>query len=359
VIGSRRVIVYAIAMLLGISLAVPAVVLAARRDPPADRTFYVALNGSDSNRGTSMRHPWRTVTRVDRAALRPGDTVLFYGGETFADNSLMPGDGFTASGTARARIVFGSYGRGMAKLTDGIWFGADAQYPSGPRYLTFTNLALGPEQGFQGTGDYITIRGLRIADLLSPASDAETGILSEGSHWVITHNTINRVGGSGMLLGFTAGEPGDPPGGYDYMVDGNVITHTGLDPALTYGSHGIYLKVADATIAHNWIANFRDDGISARYRDATIVDDHIAHGGIGIAWYQYDDTAGTSRFAGNVIAHTGSAGIFVCGAAEGCLRPIENFVIEHNTLRATRDHLNLQPTLGRYKVRNNGPARAG
>ena len=281
--------------------------------------------------------------------------MRFRGGQTFADATLMPGEGFFASGTAAARIAFGSYGPGRARLTDGVWLGTNAEDPRGPRYLTFTNLALGPEQGFQGTGDHITLTDLRITDLIAPASRSETGILSEGSDWVIAHNTIDRVGDSGMLLGWGAEAAGDPPGGSDYRVYGNVITHTGLDRRLGYPSHGIYLKVARATVANNWITDFRDDGVSARYHDATIVGNHIARGQIGIGWYQYDHRAATSRFTGNVIANTSSAGIFVCGVAESCLRPIESFVIEHNRLGATRgDRLNLQPTVGVYKIRNNG-----
>src|ERR1700736_4732319 len=60
----------------------------------AGRVFYVASNGHDWNRGTNVRHPWRTVFRVDKAHLRPGDTVLFKGGEWFTDNTLMPGWGY-------------------------------------------------------------------------------------------------------------------------------------------------------------------------------------------------------------------------------------------------------------------------
>ena len=154
---------------------------------------------------------------------------------------------------------------------------------------------------------------------------------------------------------FDAQASGDPPGGSDYRVFRNVITHTGLDSSLGYPSHGIYLKVANAKVEHNRIADFRDDGVSARYHDATIAGNYIAHGQIGIAWYQYDHTAATSRFTGNLIASTSSAAIFVCGVAESCVRPIESFVIEHNTLRHTRgDRLNLQPTVGAYKIRDNG-----
>ena len=314
-------------------------------------TFFVAQNGSDSNSGTSPSRPWRTVWRVDRASLRAGDSVLFRGGDTFSDTTLMPGEGFQASGTTGRPITFGSYGAGDATITNGIWLGTDAQHPHGPQHLTFQDLALGPEQGFQGTGNYISLLRLRIEDMLAPVSRGETAIMTEGSHWVIAGNFIYRAGDSGMLLGFSAGYPGAPPGGSHYLVEHNTIEHTGLDPSLGYGSHGIYDKVADATIADNTIADFRDDGVSARYRNARIVGNNISYGGIGIGWYQYDRQRGTSRFMFNHIEGTTEAGIFVCGVAEACQRPLGSFVIAHNDLFHTfGDVLNLQPISGRYDV---------
>ncbi len=320
--------------------------------PRRARTFYVASGGRDGNAGTGPRHAWRTVTRVDRAILRPGDTVLFEGGATFTDATLMPGDGVDASGTRRRRIRFGSYGHGVARLTRGVWLGTDARHPRGPRWLTFRHLALGPVQGFQGTGDHITLTGLRIGPLVPPVAHQETGIQTDGSHWIITANLIDRTGGSGMLLGASAETPRDPAGGRFYLVSGNTVAHTGLDAAIGYPTHGIYLKAANARIVHNRILGFRDDGVSARYRDAVVSDNRITDGQIGIAWFQYDSTPGRSRFVDNVISDVTSAGIFVCGTTESCLRPIESFDIAGNQLRGIRGvRMNLQPTAGTYLLR--------
>jgi hypothetical protein len=318
------------------------------------RTFYVAPYGQDSNGGTSPAHPWRTVARVDRALLQPGDRVLFAGGATFSDATLMPGEGFSASGTGAAPIVFGSYGSRMARLTRGVWLGTNSLYPRGPSHLTFQDLVLGPAQGFQGTGDYIKLINLRISHLLGPGSDQETGIATEGSHWVIDGNTISDTGDSGMLLGFGADSPGDPPGGEDYVINNNTVSHTGLDGRLPYPLHAIYLKVADARVSGNRLTYFHDDGVSLRYRDETVSGNYIAHGRIGIAWYQYDQHPGTTRVIGNTIAFTSSAAIFVCGVAESCIRPIESFIVEHNQLHKTKgDALNLQPTAGKYVIDEN------
>lgn len=317
-------------------------------------TFYVAPYGKDRNRGTSPAHPWRTVARVDRARLQPGDRVLFAGGGTFSDATLMPGEGFSASGTAAAPIVFGSYGNGMARLTRGVWLGTNSFHPRGPSHLTFEDLVLGPAKGFQGTGDYIKLIDLHISHLLGPRSDQETGITTQGSHWVIDGNAISDTGDSGMLLGFGAGSPGDPPGGQDYVIDNNTVSHTGLDGRLSYPSHAIYLKVMDAQVSGNRLTYFHDDGISLRYRDETISHNYIAHGRIGIAWYQYDQHPGMTRVIDNTIAFTSSAAIFVCGVAESCTRPIESFIVEHNLLHKTKgDALNLQPTAGTYLIEAN------
>src|SRR5512146_2563266 len=96
-------------------------------------TFYVSPAGSDGNAGTSPSTAWKTVQRADSASLAPGDSVLFQGGATFADQTLMP----AASGADGAPIVFGSYGTGRANLPGGIWF-------SGKSWLTFDGLAVSP-----------------------------------------------------------------------------------------------------------------------------------------------------------------------------------------------------------------------
>jgi Right handed beta helix region len=326
----------------------------ARSASSAGTVYYVAPDGRDSNRGTSPSRPWRTVARVNRAALRAGDEVLFQGGSTFSDATLMPGFGFNASGTPDAPIVFGSYGAGRAQLSRGIWLGTNAAHTGGPSHLVFQDLRLGPNQGFQGTGDYIKLVGLSIGPLLPPQGSQETGIASEGSHWVIEDNTIYDTGDSGMLLGFSAGAPGDLAGGTDYLVSHNTVTHTGLDRRLSYALHAIYLKVADATVTENRLTYFHDDGVSLRYRDAMVSHNYIAHGGIGIAWYQYDAQPGTTEMIANTIVDTDQAGIFVCGVAEACNQPIESFIVKRNLMQSTGSRgMNLQPTSGTYLVQAN------
>jgi hypothetical protein len=317
------------------------------------RTFYVDRYGSDSNAGTSVAFPWRTITHVNRMSFRPGDRILFRGGETFTDAPLMPGDGgVNISGTEAQPIVFSSYGGSVARIAHGIFFTANYRYRWGPGWLTFRNLALGPYAGFEGTGSFIRLQGLQVNNLFQHGS--EVGIETEGSNWWIVGNRINGTGDSGMLLGFDTIGPGQSPGGSNYVVTHNVITRTGLDRSLGYGTHGIYSKVTDATITNNRITDYNNDGVSVRYRDANVSRNYIAGGNIGIAWFQYDTDPGRTRFVGNTISNTTNAAIFVCGPLEGCWQPIESFVIAGNHLHNTLGTiLNLQPTSGIYRVFRN------
>src|ERR1051325_4810441 len=46
--------------------------------------YYIdGHGGNDENAGTSRKSAWKSMERVNRAALGPGDSVLFASGQTF------------------------------------------------------------------------------------------------------------------------------------------------------------------------------------------------------------------------------------------------------------------------------------
>jgi hypothetical protein len=289
-------------------------------------TYYVSASGSDSNSGTSPSSAWRTVKHVDGASLQPGDGVLFEGGATFSDEALMPG----SSGASGSPIIFGSYGQGNAALPQGVWF-------RGHNHLAFEHLTIGPEGDLQGTGEDVTVEWCSIGNDSLAINATESN-----SDWTIDDNTIDHTGNSGMLLE-----------GENFTVSGNTITNTGLDASIPYGKHGIYLKVSNATVTNNTIANFSEDGVSVRYRNSTVADNYITGGPIGIAWFQYDPIAGTSRWTGNTIVGTTTVGLYISPSDIGGATR-ESFVIENNTIQpAAGVFMNLKPTTGSYTVQNN------
>jgi hypothetical protein len=118
-------------------------------------TYYVSPSGSDSSSGISPADAWKTVSRVDRARLAPGDGVLFQGGATFGDQVLMP----STSGAAGDPIVYGSYGQGSATISQGAWFVQDD--------VAFENLSFGATfyggSTTSGTSNDVTLDGVTIS----------------------------------------------------------------------------------------------------------------------------------------------------------------------------------------------------
>jgi hypothetical protein len=294
-------------------------------------TYYVSPRGSDSNPGTSAASAWRTVKRVNDVSLHPGDGVLFEGGATFSDNTLLP----NASGTPGSPIIFGSYGQGNATLPQGVSL-------TGQDHLGFEHLRIGPGGNLDGTGHDITVESCSIGNDGLAINAAAPNSRSENTNWTIDDNTIDHTGNSGMLLE-----------GEDFTVSGNTISNTGLDSSIPYGKHGIYLKVINATVTDNRITNFSADGISVRYRNSVLTGNHISNGAEGIAWFQYDSLAGTSHWTENVITGTTTTGIYVSPSDKGG-NTRESFVIERNTIHpAAGVHMNLNKTTGTYLVQKN------
>lgn len=125
------------------------------------KTYYVdPLGGSDSASGTSPVAPWRTLTKVSAAVLRPGDLVLLRRGATHIGEMTLSEDG-----TAAQRIAVRAYGTGSRPvISDG-------------NCLTIL-------------GDYISVRGVMARDCL------DAGISVAGAR-----DTLNRVSATGNVRG--------------------------------------------------------------------------------------------------------------------------------------------------------------
>lgn len=291
------------------------------------RTFFVSPSGSDAAGGRTPARAWRTVGRVNRARLRPGDAVLFAGGRTFADAPLLP----QVSGRPGLLVRFGSYGRRRARLPQGVWF-------SGRRWLVIQDLEIAGKgrQGVQGTGDDVLVRRCVLTGL-------QIAIQGNGRDWTLADNVVEHTGDSGVILV-----------GSGHTVRGNRIADTGRDPAITWGKHGIYLKAAASHVIANTITGFADSGISARRRDTVIERNVIAGGPIGIGWFQEDPTSGRSVWRKNQISGTNLAGIYVSPRDHGGATR-ESFTITENRIEPAQGvALQLNPTEGSYTVERNG-----
>ena len=310
---------------LPVLLAVLTAALAAACSARA-ATYYVSPGGSDAGSGTSPASAWRTVNKVNNARLAAGDTVLFQGGATFGDATLMPG----ASGSAGAPITFGSFGTGLATISNSegaVWF-------SGKRYLTFDGLDLttggannGVFAGSPGGGsDHIVLQNSVVEN------SGGAGVISPGhadSAWTIANSTFRNLGDSALILL-----------GSDITVRSNTISHVGVNTAITYGKHGVYSKGPNQTIADNDISDVTGgQAVSVRFHGARVYGNRIHDTAYAFAFFDYDDAAapqGTSYIYGNRAWNISGYGFYYDGQADANgAAPTVDFVVASNTFAFT------------------------
>ena len=270
---------------------------------------------------------------MNRASLAPGDGVLFAGGASFSDETLMP----SRSGASGAYVVYGSYGGAKASLTKGVWFRDTS-------WLAFQDLSItGPSQGITASGSgagasNIVVQNSRIANVttaIQAPNKADKG-------WLLRSNVIEDTRDSGIIL---LGE--------GHTVADSKIVRTGTDSSIPYGKHGIYLKASNSRVAGNTIREFSSEGVSTRLPYTVVEGNAISNGAHGIGWYQNDSRAGTSRWRNNTITGTTAACLWVSPSdSHGSTR--ESFVITGNTLiKASGKYTDLRATSGTYTVSGN------
>jgi len=83
---------------------------------PAATDYFIRPKGDDAAKGDSTNAAWRTIARVNRARLQPGDRLLFEAGAAFAGDVLLSAED---AGTSNAPVTIGSFGDGRATILAG------------------------------------------------------------------------------------------------------------------------------------------------------------------------------------------------------------------------------------------------
>jgi len=81
--------------------------------------YFVRQNGDDAAKGTSTNAAWRSIDRVNRSRLQPGDRVLLEAGTSFTGNLLLSAED---AGRSNAPVVIGSFGDGRARIDAGLGY---------------------------------------------------------------------------------------------------------------------------------------------------------------------------------------------------------------------------------------------
>jgi hypothetical protein len=99
------VVVLAVGLLAGVTTSALA---------PATTNYYVSAAGSDTNPGTSSGSPWQSLSKVNEADLKPGDTVSFRRGDVWIGIVEV-----SRNGTAGSAITLKNYGSGSLPTVTG------------------------------------------------------------------------------------------------------------------------------------------------------------------------------------------------------------------------------------------------
>lgn len=76
--------------------------------------YYISTKGNDQYSGTSVAKPWKSIQRLNKQILKPGDMVLFKKGESFFGEISIK-----QSGNTSKMIYFSSYGKGEKPIISG------------------------------------------------------------------------------------------------------------------------------------------------------------------------------------------------------------------------------------------------
>lgn len=159
--------------------------------------YYInSQTGNDTNNGTLIISPWKSLKKLEQIAFQPGDNILFAKNSIFGGGIL-----FKSSGSAENPIVINSYGEGLTPsfsnpdqdemngnvfqisgsniVIDGISFSkcADANTKNGRSILEAGAI-------FTQTGaDHITVKNCEF-------TDCPIGVNFTGQYSLITSNTF-------------------------------------------------------------------------------------------------------------------------------------------------------------------------
>ncbi len=226
--------------------------------------YYVSPSGSDTNSGTTLASPWKTIARANQQTYQPGDSLLFEGGKTFSGKLIITA---ADSGTFAAPVTIGSYYSGRATISAGSGDGIDIIDASainvvninvagdGTNFNTSTGINLIDDQVNQPRLFYNIITACDVSGFGEAGIGINSTTLTSGfDSLIITNCTLHNNNGAGIWS--QAGPFGATPApyglahqhiyvGYDTAYDNT--GDTGNDDS---GSGIILGNVNSATIEH-------------------------------------------------------------------------------------------------------------
>lgn len=205
---------------------------------PVNKRYYFSSDGNDSNDG-SIRHPFKSINKLNSLHLLPGDKVYFHGGDIFNGSILIDS---SQSGTKNQPIIIGKYGTGKATINAG---NVTSLIIYKTKYIHISNLTFtgsGRKNGNTKEGvavigsshitiDSFDISGFQKAGLLvyssSNISVTNVSAHDNGAAGIAVEGTLDKKDCKNIYIGFcrTENNPGDPSNLTNHSGNGIVVGH--------------------------------------------------------------------------------------------------------------------------------------
>jgi hypothetical protein len=271
------------------------------------RTFHVdALHGDDGNSGASPGAAWKTLSRVNRAAVRPGDGILLKRGGRWRGSLNLH-----ARGTPKMKITLAAYGSGPRPVIAGGGITVGGSYWVVRSVRTTGARWAGVE--LSGTHDEVrgihtdhNVAGVSVTEHASDNVIADCEIVDNDKMSVNTPKSYN---------------PDDDSGAFGVLLNGdhNTVTRNKISGSLAksydYGTDGAAVEI------------YNGDRNVISYNRTSDNDTFTELGREG------HRTADGNVFAYNVVTTTKGLGSFLVTRGAGTsLGPVRGTVVANNTV---------------------------
>lgn len=211
------------------------------------QVFYVdSSSGKDSNNGLSSSNAWKSVAKINTAALQPGDKILFRRGQVFEG-----GISITHSGTEAKPIVFDAYGTGANPILLGSRKLTNWTSSTGSIYLHTVTF----EPGLTGVG-IVLEDGVPLV-FKAWKTDADTSLGSDAG--VFTYDSGNLSTGTIYLRCSDSSKPSTHTieAGYElFGVTAKEISNIQINNMYfkNYSCHGVTIRNCNNVTIRNCVA---------------------------------------------------------------------------------------------------------
>jgi parallel beta-helix repeat protein len=142
--------------------------------------YYVSNSGNDTNTGLTTTQAWKTLTKVNSSAFKPGDQILFERGSSFYGTLTIK-----YSGTSGNPITYGAYGTGANPKITGF-----------TQVTSWTNLGSNIWESTNAVStlpnlNIVTINGINTAMGRTPNSGSVYTAQTHNANISITSNNLN------------------------------------------------------------------------------------------------------------------------------------------------------------------------